>query len=128
MDASEVLTAYIAAWQSGEPERAWAFYADDVVMHLPGRGSLAGDHHGRAAVIATIEALLTRTSDLNAEIEVLDHLVSANRVAMVLREGVVRGEKHLEIRRVNIYRVEHDKIVEIDIYEANQYEVDDFFG
>jgi ketosteroid isomerase-like protein len=128
MDASEVMAEYAAAWEAGNAERAWTFYDAEVVMHLPGRGSLAGDHRGRSAVIAAIQALLDRTSDSTAEVEVLDRLVSGDRVAMVLREVVVRGGERLELRRVNVYRVENGRIVDIDIYEANQYEVDEFFG
>lgn len=128
MGPDEVIAAYSAAWERGEPEAAWAFYADDVVMRLPGRGSLAGAHVGRDAVIAAIRALLDRTSTASAEVDVLDRLVSADRVALVLREAAIRGDEHLELRRVNVYRVVGDKIVEIDIFEANQYEVDQFFG
>jgi len=32
------------------------------------------------------------------------------------------------IAGVNVYRVDGDKIAEIDIFDANQYEVDEFFG
>ncbi len=98
-------------------------------MRLPGRGALAGEHRGREAVIAAIEALLARTSgDSSPEVEVLDRLVSTERVALVLREAVVRENDRIELRRVNVYRIDAGKIVEIDIYEANQYEVDAFFG
>ena len=128
MEASEVLAAYGAAWEAGRAEDAWTFYADDVVMHLPGRGSLAGVHRGRDAVIGAIQALLARTGDSTVEVEVLDRLVSGDRVAMVVREVVARGDARLELRRVNVYRVEADKIAEIDIFEADQYEVDEFFG
>jgi len=128
MHPADVLARYGAAWAEGDPQRAWAFYADDVVMRLPGRGRLAGTHVGRAAVIAAIEALLARTGDASADVEVLDRLVSADRVALVVREVVVRDDARLELRRVNSYRVRGDKITEIDIFEANQYEVDDFFG
>jgi ketosteroid isomerase-like protein len=128
VDASEVMAAYAAAWEDGDPERAWTFYADDVVMRLPGRGSLAGEHRGRGAVIAAIRALLARTGDSSVEVEVLDRLSSGDRVAMVLREATVRGEERLQLRRVNLYRVVDGKIVDIDIYEADQYEVDEFFG
>jgi hypothetical protein len=48
VEASEVMAEYAAAWEGGDPERAWSFYADDVVMRLPGRGALAGEHRGRA--------------------------------------------------------------------------------
>ena len=128
MTPDEVLVAYGSAWERGDPEAAWAYYADDVVMRLPGRGSVAGAHEGRDAVIATIRSLLDRTSTASAEVEVLDRLVSGDRVAMVLREAVVRGDERLELRRVNVYRVENDRITEIEIFEANQYEVDEFFG
>jgi ketosteroid isomerase-like protein len=128
MKPDDLLGAYAAAWERGDPEQAWSFYADDVVMRLPGRGPLAGVHQGRDSVIAVIQALLARTSDAAAEVEVLDRLVSGDRVAMVLREAVVRGEERLELRRVNVYRVVGDEIAEIDIYEADQYEVDEFFG
>ena len=128
MTPDEVLVAYGSAWERGDPEAAWAYYADDVVMRLPGRGSVAGAHGGRDAVIATIRSLLDRTSTASAEVEVLDRLVSGDRVAMVLREAVVRGDERLELRRVNVYRVENDRITEIEIFEANQYEVDEFFG
>lgn len=29
---------------------------------------------------------------------------------------------------MNVYRVQDSKIIDIDIYEAHQYEVDEFFG
>jgi ketosteroid isomerase-like protein len=124
----DVLAAYGAAWAEGDPERAWSFYADDVVMRLPGRGRLSGAHVGREAVIAAIEALLARTGSSSAEVEVVDRLASADRVALVVREVVTRGDERLEIRRVNTYRVLDGKITEIDIFEADQYEVDEFFG
>jgi ketosteroid isomerase-like protein len=122
------MAEYAAAWERGDREAAWAFYADDVVMRLPGRGSLAGVHAGRDAVVSTIRALLDRTSTASAEVEVLDRLVSSDRVAIVVREAVVRGDQRLELSRVNVYRVDDDKIAEIDIFEADQYQVDEFFG
>ena len=128
MDADAVIEAYAAAWGRGDPEGAFEFYADDVVMHLPGRGSLAGSHRGRDAVIGAIRALLDRTDGLPVEVEVLDRLTSADRVAMLLRESTSRGADQLELSRVNIYRVRDDRIVEIEIFEADQYEVDEFFG
>ena len=128
MDAAEVVAAYAAAWNDGDTERAWSYFADDVVMRLPGRGALAGEHHGREAVLAAIRALLERTSDSYAQVQVIDRLVSNDRVALVLREIATRGEERVEHRRVSLYRVANGQIVDIDIYEANQYEVDAFFG
>jgi ketosteroid isomerase-like protein len=128
VSADEVMRAYAEAWGRGEPETAFGFYADDVVMHLPGRGGLAGSHEGKQAVIAAIRALLARTDGAAVTVEVDDRLVSADRVALVLREVVTRGDRTLGLRRVNVYRVRDGLITDIDIFEADQYEVDEFFG
>lgn len=123
-----VVTAYAAAWAAGTPEVAWSFYADDVVMRLPGRGPLAGEHRGRVAVVEAISALLARTDGQPVTIEVVDQLTSANRVTLVLREVVSRGAILLDLRRVNLYEVLDGKISAIDVFEGDQYEVDEFFA
>jgi ketosteroid isomerase-like protein len=123
-----VIDAYLAAWQQGAPEVAWAFYADDVVMRLPGRSALAGVHRGRDAVTGAIRGLLARTDGIAVEVTPIDVLVSGERVAVVLREVVQRGSERLELRRTNVYRVDDGRIAEIDVYEADQYEVDAFFA
>ncbi len=58
----------------------------------------------------------------------INRLTSGDRVALVLREAVSRSGASLELYRVNVYRVANGKIAQIDIYESNQYEVDEFFG
>ena len=128
MTADQVMQAYAQAWARGEPDTAFGFYADDVVMHLPGRGGLAGSHEGKPAVVAAIRALLARTDGVSVTVEVRDRLVSEDRVALVLREVVSRGDRTLDLRRVNVYRVRDGLIADIDIFEADQYEVDEFFG
>ncbi len=127
MHPSEVMEAYSAAWREGDASRAWGFYADDIVLRLPGRGALSGEHRGREAVIAAMRALVERASATTPVVEVIDRLTSGERVAMVLREAFDRGGERLELRRVNVFRVVDGKIVEIENYEANQYEIDAFF-
>ena len=127
MDAESVMAQYAAAWSRGDPDAAFSLYAEDVVMHLPGRGSLAGDHVGKTAVISAIRALLARTDGTQVEVEVLNRLVSDDSIGLVIREAVTRGDAHLELRRVNVYRVVDAKISDIDIFEADQYDVDAFF-
>ena len=46
----------------------------------------------------------------------------------MLREAATRGEEVLKLRRVNLYHVREGTIRAIEIFEANQYEVDAFFG
>ena len=46
---------------------------------------------------------------------------------MVL-EKLGDDEHRVEIRRVNVYRVKNGKIVEIRIFEGDQYVMDEFTG
>ena len=62
------------------------------------------------------------------EVDVIGRLVSPTRVAMLLHEVAVRGDQRLELRRVDVYEVRDDQIVSIDAFEADQYDVDEFFG
>jgi ketosteroid isomerase-like protein len=128
VEATEVMAEYAAAWERGQPQAAFDWYADAVVMTLPGRSAEAGVHEGRTAVVAAITALLDRTADHSVEVEVVDRLASPTRVALLVREVVRRGGELLDLRRVNVYTVRDDRIAEIEIFEANQYEVDAFFG
>jgi ketosteroid isomerase-like protein len=124
----EVLAQYSAAWERGEPDEAFAWYADDVRMHLPGRSAMAGSHSGKEAVVACIRTLLARTTAARVDVEVIDEAVSRERVFLLLHERAQRGDEVLDLNRVNTYRVVGDRIVEIQIFEADQYDVDQFFG
>lgn len=128
MTAEQVISAYLAAWGRGDPETAFAFYADDVVMRLPGRAPEAGVHRGREAVVACIRSLLSRIDDLAVEVELIEAAYGAERAFLLLREWAGRGGSVLDIRRVNAYRTREGQIVEIEVFEGDQYGVDAFFG
>jgi ketosteroid isomerase-like protein len=77
MAAIDVMRRYLEAVQRGDWATGFGFFADDIVLHVPGRSSLAGEHRGRPAA-----------------------------------ESCLRG----------------DRIAEVWIFEANQYEVDELFA
>jgi hypothetical protein len=45
-----------------------------------------------------------------------------------VRERFSRPGGAVEIRRANVYRLRGDRIAEVWIFEANQYEVDELFA
>ncbi len=128
MAAIDVMRRYLAAVQRGDWATGFGFFADDVVLHAPGRSPLAGEHRGRQAVEAYLQAALARSSGARVEVELVDLLASEERVALVVRERFGRPEGDLEIRRANLYRLRGEQIVEVSIFEANQYEVDELLA
>jgi ketosteroid isomerase-like protein len=120
----DVMQGYIAAARAGNFEAAYAFYADDIVGHVPGRSPYAGELRGREAVIGYIEHARALSHDADVEVDVIDVLAGAERVALLVREVFHRPAGDVEIRRSNVYRVQGGRITEISVYEADQYEVD----
>jgi ketosteroid isomerase-like protein len=119
---------YLAAVQAGDWPAAFSLVADDVTVRVPGRSALAGEHRGRDAFVAYVEAALARAHGAEVDVELVDMLVSDERVALLVRERFGRGDDAVEIRRANVYTVRDDRIVEIWIFEADQYAVDELFG
>jgi ketosteroid isomerase-like protein len=128
MTAREVIGKYLAAMQAGDREAALAMYADDVVMHVPGRSPFAGERRGREAAVAYMRAALER-ADGGAELDVIDVLAGdGDRVALLLRERLRGTRGEVVLRRANVYTVRDDRIAEIRIFEHDQYAVDAYLG
>ena len=127
MGAADVMRTYLDAMRSGNREAAYALLADDVVGHVPGRSPAAGVKRGKAAVVGYITDAVARAHG-DVQVELVDMLVGAEHVALVVRERLADGDRVLDMRRANVYRVRDDRITEIWIFEGDQYAVDEWFG
>jgi ketosteroid isomerase-like protein len=128
MGARDVVAEYLAAMQRGDRERALALYAADVVMRIPGRSSFAGERHGREAILEYLSAALER-ADEGVDAELVDILGGdGERVALLLHEHLRGRRGELDLRRANVYTVRDGRIVEIRIFEHDQYEIDAFLA
>ena len=127
MAALEVMQRYIDAMRKGDREAAFRHLAEGIVGHVPGRSALAGELRGKEAVIGYIQAAVAHAAE-GVEVELIDMLASEERVALLVRERLRREGRVLDMRRANVYRVEGEEIVEIWIFEGDQYAVDEFFA
>jgi ketosteroid isomerase-like protein len=126
--ARAVIGEYLAAMERGDRAAALAFYADDIVMHVPGRSRFAGVRRGRDAVVAYIRAAV-ELADRGIEVELVDVLDGDDdRVALLLRERLSGARGELLLRRANVYTVRDGRIAEIRIFEHDQYVLDAFLG
>jgi ketosteroid isomerase-like protein len=126
--ALDTMGRYAAAVRRGDWDAAFGFFADDVVGHVPGRSRLAGELRGREAAIAYIEAARAKSRGADVEVELVDTLASDERVLLLVRERFARDGRVVEIERANVYTVRGDAIVEVWIFEADQYAVDELLG
>jgi predicted SnoaL-like aldol condensation-catalyzing enzyme len=125
MTPLEVITAYGTAMRAGDWNAGIGFFADDVVGYVPGRSDLAGVKRGKAALVEYLDTVISHVRD-RVELVIMDTLVGAEYVGLLVREILGEGDDRIEIRRLNVYKIVDDKIVEIRIFEADQYAVDEW--
>jgi uncharacterized protein len=125
MTIRELMTDYLAAAKRGDWDTAFGFLADDLLIHIPGRSAFAGQRLGKDAAVGYIENIRSRYPEGGIELEVIDMLCSEERVVLLVRERFHGQGPPIEIRRANVYRVKGGKVVEVSIFEADQYVVDE---
>jgi ketosteroid isomerase-like protein len=85
---------------------------------------MGGRAAGQAVRHDYIQTARTRFAG-RVELELVDMLAGEERVLLLVRERFHGDGPPLEIRRANVYTVRNDKIVEIAIFEGDQYAVDE---
>jgi ketosteroid isomerase-like protein len=128
MATADVMRRYLGAARAMDWETAYACFAEDIALRIPGRSEFAGEFRGRDVARRYIEAARARSHEADVELEVVDTLLSEERFALIVVERFRSDGAVTEIRRANVYRVRGDEIAEIWIFEGDQYEVDALFG
>ena len=118
---SETLTA-------GKAADVLPYFAEDLVLHIPGRSPHAGTLRGKDAVLSYYTRVFRDTDGRFQTLGVDDILASDTHAASLVRWRVERNGKELLIDRVVIYRIEGEKIKEIWVRDWDQYAYDELFA
>jgi hypothetical protein len=124
----EFMRRYSAALQAGRAAEALPFYAENLVLHMPGRGPHSGTFSGQDAVLDYYTKLFQATDGRFEVVAVDDILASDDHAASLVRWRLHRGDQTLEIDRVVIYRIVDERIAEIWMRDSDQYAYDEFFA
>jgi len=111
--------------EGGDLDGLRELYADDFVLHYPGRNPLAGDHRDLDAFLARFGDLLgdgTLTRKLH------DVLGSDDHAVQLLEVSAEVGDRHHSWRATAIYHVRDGRFVEAWIHLDDQYALDDFLN
>ena len=124
----ELMRRYSAALQAGQAAAALPFYAEDLVLHMPGRGPHSGTFTGQDAVLDYYTKVFQATEGRFEALGVDDILASDDHAASLVRWRVHKGDRSLDIDRVVVYRIANGKIAEIWVHDWDQYAYDEFFA
>ena len=124
----DFMRRYSAALTAGQAAEVLPYYAEDLVLHIPGRSPHAGTFHGQDAVLAYYTRIFRDTEGRFENLGVDDILASDTHAVSLVRWRVTRGERTLDIDRVVVYRIEDERITEIWVRDWDQYGYDEVFA
>jgi uncharacterized protein len=124
----EVTMALYAALLSNQLGEARRHAHDDVILHVPGSHSLAGEHRGPEALMRFVEDSRQRT-ETGEHIQVLDVLEGTDHAAAYLRVTAQRaGKTPLDNTTVHLLRLVEGRVAEVWLHNWDNTAVNEFWS
>jgi uncharacterized protein len=118
--AAELLNA-------GDVSGFLALHTEDVVMHIPGRGPLAGAYRGRDGIADQMEKEM-QLLDGPPKVQPHDDLASDDHAVSLVTQTLRRGGRTLDVRTTVIAHVKDDLFSEVWLQPEDQAAYDEFFA
>ena len=120
----EIARGATEALAKGDMEMFLSFQADDVVVHFPGRGPLAGDYRGKDGLAQLFQKQMEM---LDAPPEIENHDILANDDHTVILNSVraSRGGQVLEQQQVVVLHIRDGKVAETWLQFSEQQAMDE---
>lgn len=106
-------------------ETFMSLQADDVVLHFPGRGPMAGDYKGKDGLARFFQQQL-EILDGPPEIENHDILANDDHVVILNKVTGTRRGQILEQNQVIVTHIKDGKAVETWLHFSKQQDMDEF--
>ncbi|HZC99362.1 MAG TPA: nuclear transport factor 2 family protein [Actinomycetes bacterium] len=99
-------------------------HADDVIVHFPGRGPLAGEYRGKNGVAQLFQRQM-QMLDSPPEMENHDVLASDDHAVVLTKVRGTRGGQTLEQQQVAVIHVKGGKVAEVWLLFSEQQAMDE---
>ena len=120
----EVARSATEALSKGDMEGFLSHHADDVVVHFPGRGPMAGDYRGKDGVAQMFQQQM-QLLDSPPEIDTHDTLASDDHAVVLNTVRATRGGQTLEQQQVVVLHIKGGKIAEVWLQFSDQQAMDE---
>ena len=114
------------AFANGDLDGAFALYHDDVVLHAPGRNSVAGDYTGRDGYLEFVGSFIERYSPTS--FENLAHFADDEYGISLARSSAAKDDRTLERQVVIVMRFRDGKVSEVWPFNSDQAALDEWLG
>ena len=115
------------AFSRGDIPGATAAFAEDIFWHVPGRGPLSRDYHGRAEVLGFFKHFM-KLSGGTFRLQVDEVLTKGDRVVVLCTESARRGDRSWSSPQVHVWTVKGGKVTVFREYPGDQQAEDEFWS
>jgi uncharacterized protein len=122
----ETVRRFYAAFAARDLETVRECFAADAIWHLPGRGAIAGDHHGWNAIR---DDFLAKVGPLSGApcAPLIDVAVGVDHVVAVQHATADHNGRRLDVTGCQLIRMEGGRIAEVRGHYSDQYAFDAFW-
>ena len=114
------------AFANGDLDGAFALYHDDVVVHMPGRSSLAGDYTGRDGYLEVMGKFVERYSPTS--FESFAYFADDDYGVILSRSTAAKEDRTFERQVVIVMRFRDGKVSEVWPFNSDQAALDEWLG
>jgi uncharacterized protein len=114
------------AQMRGDLEAFANFYADDVIVHIPGKSSLAGVYHGKDQFLELFQRFIERTPEYSFEPHA--YFADDEHGVLLQRSHFKRGNETLDSNDTFVCHFRDGKISEFWLTSEDSDAVDAFLG
>jgi uncharacterized protein len=126
-DAATVRRFY-AAFAERDFDTVRACFAPDAVWHLPGRGAIAGDHHGWDEIYGNFLSRIGPLSGGTLRAGLMDVAVGTDSLVAVQHATAEHDGRLLDVTGCQLIRMRDGLIAEVQGHYSDQYAFDSFWG
>jgi uncharacterized protein len=120
----EIARSATEALAKRDMDAFFGYQADDVVLHFPGRGPMAGDYQGRDGFAQLFQQQM-QVLDSPPEIETHDVLANDDHAVVLNTVRATRGGRTSEQRQVVVMHFRDGKVAETWLQFSDQQGMDE---
>ncbi|MBX3034907.1 MAG: nuclear transport factor 2 family protein [Bdellovibrionaceae bacterium] len=125
----QVVKTYFDSLAKGDLNTLGSLFADDVLWHQPGNGSLSGTHKGKQDVFSLFGKFM-EASEGSFRINSVDSIMANGDLvsATLTFSAQKKSGANMSMSGVDVMRIENGKIKEVYLFSGDQKAEDQFWG
>ena len=123
----KVIQQLIEAFNRRDWEPGSKLFAEDAILHCPGKNRISGDHSGKQGILEFWQKQFAISGE-SFQAEVISVCQGEGNLVLVMNVQADHDNNIHSWRRVNHYRLVEGRVVEGWIYEGDQYTADHVFS